>query len=254
MTNLHGAGAAIEELAQGLPSRLLVMKRRLGFLLVRQGRMAARDLRNIPRYVLRTLIGVTIACGLLSLWESRGDGKIPSMSLLNGFDPYRISSAGCVAEGTDAETRWKGLSSALAILDSVNPAVATWVREKHEGGAVVFCDDYRAKGEPTAAQAKYDMFRGRLVVNRHLFCENDGTIAVILCHEYRHSRQNVGKVGKYALSCLFVSEGDLSIIENDAMIYEQEAHRAIFENGESRQKEVAAWEHWAQLQYQSGKH
>ena len=100
--------------------------------------------------------------------------------------------------------------------------------------------------------AKYDMFRGRIVVKRELFCENDGTIATILCHEYRHSRQNLGKFCQYVLSFLFVREGDLSIIENDAVIYEQEARNAIFGDGRSREKELAAWEQ-AQLRDHNSK-
>ena len=119
---------------------------------------------------------------------------MPSLSPLSGLDPYRISSAHCIADETTAESRWNGLSPALAILDQVNPAVAKWVREKHDNGLLMFGDNYRTKADPTAALAKYDMLRGRVVVNRELFCENDGTIAVTLCHEYRHSRQDLREV------------------------------------------------------------
>ena len=102
--------------------------------------------------------------------------------------------------------------------------------------------------------AKYDNVRGRVVVNPQLFCENDGTIAVTLCHEYRHSRQNLGKFCQYVLSFLFVRGGDLSIIENDAVIYEQEAHDAIFGSGTSREKELAAWQQAARVRDRGGKH
>jgi hypothetical protein len=214
-------------------------------LLVRQSRIAANDLRNIPRYVLRALIGVTALCGLLSLWGFHGDGAIPGISPLSGLDPYRISSAHCVVDETTVEARWSGLAPALAILDRVNPAVAKWVREKHDDGLLVFGEKY---DDRVAALAKYDMLRGRVVVNRELFCENDGTIAVTLCHEYRHSRQNLGKSCQYVLSFLVVRGGDSSIIENDAVIYEQAAHNAIFGNGESNEKKLAAWEQSVQLQ------
>ena len=226
----------------------------LGHLLLRQGKIAAGDLRNIPRYVLRTLVGVAVVCGLLSLWGLHGDGKLPGMSPLSGLDPYHISSADCIACETAAEARWKGLSPALAILDQVSPAVAKWVREKHQSGLVLYDDKYQTKGDPDTALAKYDVVRGRVVINRELFCENDGTIAVTLCHEYRHSRQNLGKFCQYALSFLLVRGGDLSIIENDAVIYEHEAHNAIFGNGRSREKELAAWEASAQRQNQANKH
>jgi hypothetical protein len=223
-------------------------------LLLGQLKTAAGDLRNIPRYVLRTLIGVAVACGLLSLWALHGDGKVPCMSPLSGLDPYRISSAQCIADETTVEARWNGLCPALAILDRVSPAVAAWVREKRDRGLVVFADKHRIAGDAGSALAKYDMFGGRLVVNRELFSENDGTIAVTLCHEYRHSRQNLGKFGQYVLSFLLVRGGDLSIIENDAVIYEQEAENAIFGNGRSREKEVAAWEASAQLQRPDRRH
>jgi hypothetical protein len=226
----------------------------LGSLLVRQARIVAADLRNIPRYVLRAMIGLAVACGLLNLWQSYGDGKIPGMSSLCGLDPYRISSASCLEHETDAESRWKGLAPALAILDQVNPEVAKWLREKHGNGLVMFGDEYRTKGDRMTALAKYDIFRHRLVVYRELFCESDGTIAVTLCHEYRHSRQNLGKFGQYVLSFLFVREGDLSIIENDAEIYEHAAHKAIFGDGRSREKEVAAWQRSVRLLNESSKH
>jgi hypothetical protein len=199
---------------------------------------AAADLRNIPRYAVRALVAVAFVCGLLSLWGLRGDGPMPSMSSLSGLDPYRISSARCVAVETDAQARWNGLAPALAILDRVNPTVATWLREKHRRGLVVFRNQYDA----AVALAKYDQLGGRVVIERELFCENDGTIAVTLCHEYRHSRQNLGKFCQYVLSFLFVRGGDLSIIENDAVVYEHEAHNAIFGNGESRASELAAWQ------------
>jgi hypothetical protein len=222
--------------------------------LVRQSRVAIADLRNIPRYVLRASIGVALVCGLLSLWGLHGDGPMPSMSALCGLDPYRISTGDYFGNETDAESHWNGLSPALAILDRVNPTVAKWVRDKHDSGLVVFGDKCPAKPDSGAALAKYDVFRDRIVVNRELFCENDGTIAATLCHEYRHSRQNLGKYCQYVLSFLFVRGGDPSIIENDAVIYEQEAHNNIFGSGKSSEKEVAAWEAAVRLQNQAGAH
>jgi hypothetical protein len=215
----------------GEPARALLWR-----LLVAQSKKAAGDLRNIPRYAFHTLIGLAIVCGLLNLWGACGDGSMPGMAALSVLDPYRISSACCVDDKTDAKSRWLGLSSALAVLDKVNPAVATWVREKHDNGRLVFGRRYDSNG----ALARYDVLRGRLTVYRELFCENDGTIAATLCHEYRHSRQNLGKSGQYVLSFLFMREGDSSIIENDAMLYEQEARNAIFGDGRSREKELAA--------------
>ena len=222
-------------------------------LLGKQAQLAARDLRNLPRYVLRTLIGVAVVCGLLSLWGLFGDGTLPAMSPRSDFDPYRISSARCIADETSAEARWRGLSPVLAILDRVNPPVANWVRDKHRRGLIVFLHNSRVKGDSGTALAKYDVFHGRVAISPELFCESDGLIAVTLCHEYRHSRQNLGKYCQYVLSFLFVRGGNLSIIENDAVIYEQEAHSAIFGSGRSREKEAAAWAASVQQQHQARK-
>lgn len=223
-------------------------------LLAKQIRLTIADLRNVPRYVLRTLIGVAFVCGLLSLWGLHGDGTMPSMPPLCGLDPYCISSSNRIWDETDADARWDGLSPALAILDQVNPTAAKWVREKRDNGLVVFSDQCRTERDPGTALVKYDVFCGRVVVDRELFCENDGTIAVTLCHEYRHSQQNLGKYCQYVLSYLFMRGGDLSIIENDAVIYEQQAHSAIFGNGRSTEKELAAWEAAVQWQNQNSKH
>ena len=107
-------------------------------LLARQTGSVVADIRNVPRYLLCALTGAALICGLLSLWGLRGDGSIPRMSPLGGLDPYRISSPRCIADETDAASRWNGLAPALAILDRVNPAVAKWMREKHAKGLVVF--------------------------------------------------------------------------------------------------------------------
>ena len=125
-------------------------------LLAGQIKISLADLRNVPRYVLRTSIGMALVCGMLSLWGLHGDGAMPSMSSLSGLDPYRISSGHCIVDQTDAEGRWDGLSPALAILDRVNPAVAKWVREKHDNGLVVFRDGCRKKSDGDSALAKYD--------------------------------------------------------------------------------------------------
>ena len=134
----------------------------------------------------------------------------------------------CAAPQLSDSERWLGLAPALAILDQVNPTVATWVRQEHDRGALVFSDRYRGDQGDRDAVAKYDQFEGKLIVYRAFFAENDGTAAAILCHEFRHSRQNSAKVFRHVLSFLFATYGDASIVENDAELYEHEARVAIF--------------------------
>jgi hypothetical protein len=187
-----------------------------------------RDLRSVPRYLTRYTVLVLASYGLFSLWDGYGDGHIPMVLPLRHLDPACHSSLGCAAEHASDAARWCGLTPVLAILDEVNPTVAAWVRRQHEQGTLVFSDSFCGRHESRGAMAKYDFFDGRLILYRAIFDENDGTAAAILCHEFRHSRQNPAKVFRYALSHLFATEGDASIVENDAELYEHEAHVAIF--------------------------
>jgi hypothetical protein len=92
----------------------------------------------------------------------------------------------------------------------------------------LFSEEPAAARRVQGALAKFDHGRQALVVHRALFAEDDGSVAAILCHEFRHSRQSSPKRFRYALSFLFVNGGDASIVENDAMLYEREARAAIF--------------------------
>jgi hypothetical protein len=193
-------------------------------------RRAAVDLRSVPRYVVRYSVFVLALVGLMALLDARGDGPIPVMFPLMdpGKSPHRISSAACAVPGVGNEDRWRGLAPALAILDDVNPQVADWVRRRHGDGDLLFSDRFSHGRDRQGSLARYDSFRRTLLVQRALFEEKDGEIAAILCHEYRHSRQSTAKVAKCALSFVVSTEGDRSILENDALLYEHEARLAIF--------------------------
>jgi hypothetical protein len=186
------------------------------------------DLWNVPRYLLRYLVLTLALYGLLGLWDARGDGHLPMLLPLRGTDPSHHSSLRCVTPKTDDSARWLGLSPALAILKEVNPVVATWVRQQHDRGALAFSDQYCGNQENWDVVAKYDLIQRKLTVYRGIFAEDDGTVAAILCHEFRHSCQNSAKVFRYMLSMLLTAHGDASIVENDAELYEHEARLAIF--------------------------
>jgi hypothetical protein len=134
----------------------------------------------------------------------------------------------CTLKGVSDAQRWLGLAAALAILDDVNPKVASWLRDRREHGALIFSDQCAGERDERASLARYDHFRRRLILQRGLFAQPDGEVAAILCHEYRHSRQNAAKLLRCALSFVLSAEGDRSILENDAVLYEHEASIAIF--------------------------
>lgn len=193
------------------------------------GRIAS-ELRSATRYVFRYSVILLALLGLVSLWESRGDSQVPKMVPLMGTakDPNRFSALGCAEQGVGDDQRWQGLAASLAILDDVNPKVAAWVRERHDCGRLVFSDRHTGQHDNYGSLAKYDHLGRRLTAQRGLLEENDGEIAAILCHEYRHSRQNAAKLVRCVLSFVLTADGDPSILENDAELYEHEARQAIF--------------------------
>jgi Zn-dependent protease with chaperone function len=196
-----------------------------------QARDLAADCWNLPRYLVKYCMGVLAVFGLLQVWQASGDGPMPAFRSLHPakqLDPFCTSHPRCMYAETSDSARWQALAPALAILDEVNPEVAAWVRGAHREGKLHFTKRARPRGRATGQLGEYDALRGELTVFSGLFAENDGTIAAILCHEYRHSRQRFPKTLVYALSFLVLENGDPAIIENDALLYEQEANLAIF--------------------------
>lgn len=193
-------------------------------------RRIAVELGDVPRYVVRYLVAVLVLLGLFSLWDAHGDSHVPALVPLMGTekDPHLHSGLSCAEPGVRDRERWQALSAPLAILDDVNSQGAGWVREMHNRGGLVFSNRHTSGHDRQGSLANFDHISRKLTVQRALFEENDGEIAVILCHEYRHSRQNPAKLIRSVLSFVVTTEGDRSILENDAELYEHEARLAIF--------------------------
>ena len=169
--------------------------------------------------------------GAIQLWAARGDGPIPSFTMLSAtpeLAPHRVSSGDCMFKGKSDTERWEGLAPALAILRHTNAEVAEWVEGMRAEDRLVFTSGAKIARERMNYLAKFDLFERELRISPGLYAEPDGSVAAILAHEYRHSRQGFPKILSYALSHIFLEGGDPSIVENDAVIYEQEARRAIF--------------------------
>ncbi|NLF70718.1 MAG: hypothetical protein GX575_16930 [Candidatus Anammoximicrobium sp.] len=223
---MSAAGTWQPTTGYALPEEATLL-RRIGV----RARSVAADCRNAPRYCLKYGTAVLAIFGLLQLWQASGDGPIPTFHSLRPaaeLDPFRTSHPQCVFSARDEAARWQGLMPAMAILSHVNPEVAAWIRQTRRDGKLHFAQGVKAGKHPVSQLAQYDALRGRLTIASGLFAENDGTIAAVLCHEYRHSRQRVPKTVVYALSFLWKEGGDPALIENDALLYEQEANLAIF--------------------------
>ena len=194
------------------------------------------DVKSVPRYLIRYGVLSLAILGAIQLWAARGDGPVPAFSTLSAattLNPRQVSSGECMLRIKSATERWEGLAPALVILQNTNPEVADWVERTHMEGRLVFTDGAKDALDRVSYLAKFDLFLRELRISPGLYAEPDGSVAAILAHEYRHSRQGFPKILCHALSFFFIKGGDPSIVENDAVIYEQEARRAIF--GESNE-------------------
>jgi len=189
------------------------------------------------KYTYKVLLWVFIFFGLCFIAESFSETEIPSFGRLHSsakLDPFHVTNGRCIIDGTTHEERFDSLRNALAILDKVNPAVSAWVRERNDSGNLYFIERRDTQSSCKNAifcLAKFHWFDRTLAIDKGLFVENDGNIAVTLAHEYRHSRQHYTKMLRYALSTFWTESGEPTIVENDALLYEMKAYSAIFGPG-----------------------
>lgn len=139
--------------------------------------------------------------------------------------------------------RWHALADTMVILKDINPTVAAWLQEHYDSGKLIF--NYPEGTEikdlnsfsgnhSVGVLCKYDYLTGKVYINAPFFSEKHARRAALICHEYRHSRQNFGKYFRYIFSHAFMEGGKEDIIESDAYFYEAEAEKAIYgERGSS---------------------
>lgn len=177
--------------------------------------------KKIPWYVVKYVVITFAFFGLLAIFG--GDKPSGEFRLDCGQypDPFVVSNGRYIVKGTSDELRWEGLQPALQILDEVNPSVSEWVRELHSNGKIVYV-------ETDGKLAKFGLYSRELKIYHGIYAECDGIIASVLCHEYRHSRQGINKILQYGFSFWRYKNGDDSILENDAYLYELEAVCIIF--------------------------
>lgn len=123
----------------------------------------------------------------------------------------------------DEEKCWVALQEPLQILDRVCPEASHWVRDRYQTGHFIW------EKENSGCYAKFHYVDRDLTINRILFAENNGTIAAILAHEFRHSRQNFTKFFRATVACSILREPRASIVEDEAELFEAQVIIAIFE-------------------------
>lgn len=167
-----------------------------------------------------------ITCVLLLafvLLDCRKDTEVNDFNKLINFDPHIVSNSNCIFIGTKDKTRYEAIQNSINILKETNPIIAEWVENKWKNKQLIFTED------GNNYYAKFDFINGNLYVNKSVFAENDGVVAITFAHEYRHSRQSYTKFVKSVISRIINKIGNDEILENDAIAYEQKAYNAIFD-------------------------
>lgn len=188
------------------------------------------------KFTTRTIFVLVVILGAATAYDSSvGDGELPSFAHL-GYASANNLPRPKFAHDPDLkliyyrrpynETHvknhlWEEIHDSVRILYRISPRIGTWVRQQYQNDKIVFSDG-------NGSFCTYDYFTGVLTLRRGFFTQNEGKKAVMLAHEYRHSRQNYGKLLRYIASHLFTSGGQESIVENDAYLYEQDAVLALF--------------------------
>ncbi len=191
--------------------------------------------RRISGFIARLVISYTTLIGGGEVYNHVvGDGPLPMFSrvMVSHRDTLlKNTTAGLSPEALkklSPEQKWQALQPTLDILNSLSPEIADWVKTQHRQGNLSY-------GPPTltlngtstdSILASYTM--GSLKINTPFWQMPDGYKAATLVHEYRHSRQNWGKL--LSVFGTKILTGDFSYpsrIEDDAFLYEQEAIRAM---------------------------
>lgn len=184
----------------------------------------------IFKHLFKILCIVLIFLGLCFVFESSSETEIPDFCNLKNseINPHLVSNSFCIRKDTPHIERFHALNNALKILDETNPIVSKWVRNQNNINKLFFVEENKSD---INFYAKFNWMNQSLCIHKRLFAESDGEIAVTLAHEYRHSRQHYTKMIRYAFSTFWSKDGEESIIENDAYLYEMKAYSAIFGTG-----------------------
>lgn len=128
--------------------------------------------------------------------------------------------------GETIEEVYEQLEPTLVILKEVCPEAEAWVRDRYRKCKFyVSCGNY-------GYFAAYAPLYGILDLNVSMFNLSDGEKAVILAHEFRHSRQNILKMVVSGATLIFRSDMNMNehykFIEYEAEEFERKARRSIF--------------------------
>ena len=184
--------------------------------------------QSTKTYFAKYIKIIFMILGCFYIAESLSERKIPEIRHYDLNHNPEITSHSYLTSSDSDQEKWEALSVPLEILENINPKAHKWILNLYKNKKIKFTSDSKILNQKEQYFCKYDWINGNLKISNSTWLENDGTIAVLFCHEYRHSLQSYFKRFRYVISFVFYKEGNEAIIENDAYLYEQEAFISIF--------------------------
>lgn len=131
---------------------------------------------------------------------------------------------GMIHAAVDEEIIWEQLQPSLLILKEACPEAEQWVRAQHANQKLSY-----TWGQ-TGYYAAYHPLGNYLIINESTFKLNNGDKAVVLAHEFRHSRQIITKhIMSIALVLLTEATPEhFLIVEHEAERFQDEVSGVIF--------------------------
>lgn len=178
----------------------------------------------IIKFVIITFLLILSIIGLCDFNEYLFPEKIPPVYYIGITEERKMANyinGSWYEFGDTPEDNWKKLQPTLRILRKVCPEAASWVVEKHDQNKIIWgsssFDEY----------ATYDFFDETISINRPIIEKKDGEKAVIIAHEFRHSRQKKSKLLKKLLIDFITQKDNEDIIEKEAYDFGREVYIAI---------------------------
>ncbi len=204
--------------------------------------------RTVMTRLLRITLMLLICIGAATVWDAKiGDGPLPTFNTLTSDVAEHRLLARMAQRNSTADWHpllahtaphsadyWAALYPSRRLLNTLSPTITKWLDTLHR-------EEHITLSEPEDIHATYQVSADTELLAAYRYSENtlylgqgfwrlrDGEKAAILTHEYRHSRQNVGKRLSHQLAQL-IGLGNLqqdSPMEAEALAYEQAAKMAM---------------------------
>lgn len=148
-----------------------------------------------------------------------GDGPLPTLHTIAATHKKQVqanTTANFFNNASEASRKewWAALAPTREVLKGLSPEIHDWFVKMHEDKKLVFYSHNKDKGSKQDSLAYFDVFSRKMYLDTSFLVNNDGEKASIIIHEYRHSRQNAGKLLADFISLKRIATTNAEIVAN----------------------------------------